>query len=383
MNILVVCHYGLYEDLTFSFVHAQVKEYVRLGHYVRVVIPIALGKTLNRKKMLPLLQHQTADGVELYYVRFLSASNYGKKGFNFANAKCAIHAQLKKILSDFAPDIIHAHSIGTDGKIGAWLKERLGCPLVITTHGSDTSIPMEQGKGVEVRARCQPADHIVSVSSVLGSKLRACGTDTPITAILNGYAAQNRRTAAEKKNLSFLQVSHLQKQKRPEVTIRAFEKIRAAHPEASLTMIGQGPERSALQALCIELGIQDAVCFAGQIPNQEVLSEMARTQFFIMPSVREGLGIVYLEAMASGCITIGTEGEGISDLIISGKNGFLVPPDDPQAIVQIVEWCLSNPREASAIAQQGHQDAIGLTWEKNAQQYLQLFQTLIEEKLEK
>lgn len=72
-----------------------------------------------------------------------------------------------------------------------------------------------------------------------------------------------------------------------------------------------------------------------------------------MPSVREGFGMVYLEAMSCGCITIGTEGEGIADFIISGKNGILVPPDEPDAIVAAVESCLSDPAYAASLAEQG------------------------------
>ena len=98
-----------------------------------------------------------------------------------------------------------------------------------------------------------------------------------------------------------------------------------------------------------------------------------------MPSVNEGFGIVYLEAMASGCITVGTEGEGIADLIVSGKNGFLVPPDSPDAIVSVIEWCLEHPEEADAIAEQGRKDALDLTWEHNAEQYIELFERMLED----
>ena len=85
---------------------------------------------------------------------------------------------------------------------------------------------------------------------------------------------------------------------------------------------------------------------------------------------------MYLEAMACGCVTVGTEGEGIADLIVSGENGFLVPPDDPEAIVRVIEWCLEHPAEAGAIAERGRRDALELTWEKNAKQYLKLFKEL-------
>ena len=105
---------------------------------------------------------------------------------------------------------------------------------------------------------------------------------------------------------------------------------------------------------------------------------MARTQFFCMPSVREGFGIVYLEAMASGCLTMGTRGEGVADLIENGKNGFLVPPEEPAAIAELIEWSLAHPEEAAAIAARGRQDALSLTWETNAAAYEKLYLTLSE-----
>jgi len=96
-----------------------------------------------------------------------------------------------------------------------------------------------------------------------------------------------------------------------------------------------------------------------------------------MASKPEGFGIVYLEAMANRCVTIGTEDEGIADLIVSGENGFLVPADDPDAVASVIDHCLTDPREAEEIGRRGHVSAIGLTWERNAAQYAALFEDLL------
>ena len=175
-----------------------------------------------------------------------------------------------------------------------------------------------------------------------------------------------------------LQVGHLTTQKRVNVTVEAFRLLKERHPEASLTLVGEGPERAVLERQCAASGLKDSVRFTGEVPNAEALAELGQARFFVMPSVHEGFGIVYLEAMASGCVTIGTEGEGIADLIVSGKNGFLVPPDDPGAIADVIEYCLQNPEAAAAIAEQGQKDARGLTWDNNAKQYLELFEQLIQ-----
>ncbi len=147
MNILVVCHFGLYQDLTASFVHNQVKAYVTLGHQVRVIIPFPLGKrlTFSEADGNTFMKRGTADGVKLYYLRFLSLSNFGRRCFNTPSAIAAVRLHLSTVLEDFEPDVIHAHTLGLDSSIGAWLKERLHVPLVVTTHGSDTFVPFNKG----------------------------------------------------------------------------------------------------------------------------------------------------------------------------------------------------------------------------------------------
>ena len=379
MNILTVCDSTLCASFSNSFVHAQAAAYAALGHRVRVIVPYAIGKRdWNGNRFSGPIRRWDQDGVEIYLMRHLSLSNFGKKtGINLASALWTLPRKLDKLLEGFAPDVIHAHTLGDISEIGAWLKRRLSIPLVVTSHGSDASVPVEQGRGTELRHYCDKVDAVVAVSSALAGKIRSCGTGTSVSSILNGFRVQNLPAGETERALSLIQVGHLLRKKRFHITVQAFAQLREAHPEATLTLIGQGPERDSLKELSRELGVSDAVRFLGEIPNPAVLAIMAKAQFFVMPSVREGFGIVYLEAMASGCITIGTEGEGITDLIVSGENGFLVPPDDPEAIVRTVEWCLEHPSETTTIAERGRKDAMGLTWERNASQYISLFKEMI------
>lgn len=376
MNILVVCHHGLYQNFTFSFVHNQAKAYVAAGHRVRVIIPVPLGKTLQGSPVLPAMCVHQQDGVDLFYVRYLSASNFGKKGFNVKSAVFAISAQLRKILDGFAPDVIHAHTLGFDSGIGAWLKKKLGLPLVVTTHGSDTEIPLKQGKAQQLKAACDEADRIVAVSKCLGQRLQSCGTQTPIVTILNGFIPNTAERNRPKDPYAILQVGHLIPSKRNAVTIQALALLRKAYPKMTLKVIGTGALRQELEELVKALELTDAVTFTGEVPNPQVLSAMAEASYFVMPSKPEGFGIVYLEAMSNRCVTIGTEGEGISELIVSGENGFLVPSDDPEAVARVIGWCMEHPNEASVIAERGQKDTELLTWEQNAARYSELFRSL-------
>lgn len=383
LNILVVAHFQNDGSPSALFIHDQVLAYLRLGHHVRVIVPVAIGKrdyTAHRFGS-PVIQ-TLIDGVDHVFLRYLSFSRYGEGWFNPHSAITALRPRLTAVLHGFVPDIIHAHTLGFDSEIGAWLKKQLRCPLVVTTHGSDASIPFEKGRRVALKTYCDKADTVVAVSSALAGKLVACNLQTSVTSILNGFQLKFLSSDIEKMPFSFLQVGNLIKQKKVDVTIRVFAEIHKQYPSATLTIVGQGEERGALEILCNKLHLCDSITFKGQISNEQVLREMAKAEFFIMPSVREGFGIVYLEAMASGCITIGTQGEGVADLIISGKNGILVPPDDMNAVVTSVIHYIEHSDEAADLAIAGKKSAISLTWDRNVAQYVSLFNSLLTQDFE-
>lgn len=353
---------------------------VELGYSVRVIIPIPYGKVgADGKRISRCVFERNVDGAELIYVRYVTLSKYGERSFNFKSAIHFIEKNERQILRNFPIDIIHAHTLGFDGNIGKKLAKKYKKPLVVTSHGSDASVAHEKGRWQYLSQCCEGIDCIVAVSSVLGKKILDSGTKTNVMSILNGFDLKNLPDKQVKEQYSFVQVSNLIPSKRVNITIEAFAEIKKKYESARLYIIGSGPEKEKLEHLCEVLDISDSVEFMGKIPNQEVLKKMAATQFFVMPSVREGFGIVYLEAMACGCITIGTQGEGIEDVICSGENGFLVPPDNSEAIVQIVEKCLKSLDDVEKIVERGRRVSQELSWKKNALAYAKLYKELLSE----
>ena len=349
-----------------------------MGHRVRALIPIGVGKADRSGRSVGKgLKVTRIDGVELYDLRYVTLSSYGERGFNTASAIAAIRLHFDAIFRDFCPDVIHAHTLGFDSEIGGWLKKKWSCPLVVTSHGGDAMKLLEQGRQDFMRDTCDKADTIIAVSNQLREKIRACGTQRPVETIHNGFILREPSGEGRKDPYSMIQVGHLIPSKRTDVTIRAFAELREEFPQMKLTVIGAGYQRPMLEALAAELNVADSVRFLGQIPNRDVFSEMEKASYFVMASKPEGFGIVYLEAMAAGCVVIGTQGQGIADIIRHSENGFLVPADDPGAIVQILRTCLRDPQAWAVIAENAQALAHQMNWSVNAEQYIDLFSGLI------
>ena len=112
--------------------------------------------------------------------------------------------------------------------------------------------------------------------------------------------------------------------------IRAMPRVLADFPEARLIMIGEGPERGSLERLATSLGVGHAVRFAGF--RADVPAVMRQIDICVQPSLQESFGIVLLEAMAAGVPVLGSNVEGIPEIVTDGVTGRLVSPADPDAL---------------------------------------------------
>jgi len=101
------------------------------------------------------------------------------------------------------------------------------------------------------------------------------------------------------------------------------------------TIVGEGDQRAPLEARIGELDVAGKVTLTGMLPRDEVLRLLGEQDAFAMVSTRETLGLVYLEAMGQGLLTIGSRGEGIDGIIEHGVNGFLADPDDEEALIEL------------------------------------------------
>jgi starch synthase len=114
------------------------------------------------------------------------------------------------------------------------------------------------------------------------------------------------------------------------------------------------------------------VTFVGQASRSRVLKDMGRSDVLILPSLFEGFGLVILEAMAAGLTVIATQNTGGPDVIGEGKEGFVVPAGDAEALREKMEWFIRNPEKAIEMGKAAHRKAKEFTWERYGKAYAEI-----------
>ena len=133
----------------------------------------------------------------------------------------------------------------------------------------------------------------------------------------------------------------------------AVARLAAARPGLRLTLVGDGPERPALEARAAELGLGARVAFTGYLTQDQVADTLARADALALPSFAEGVPVVLMEAMATGLPVVTTRIMGIPELVEDGVSGLLVPPGDLDALTAALDRLAGDPAGAAAMGRAG------------------------------
>jgi len=144
------------------------------------------------------------------------------------------------------------------------------------------------------------------------------------------------------------------KRKGIDLVIQALPELIAEFPDLEYVIVGSGDDLPRLKSLAADLNIHDRVHFKGGISDKELIQFYQTCSLFIMPSSTEGLGIVYLEAMAFSKPVISGAYGGSSEVVIPGESGYLIPYNDIPAIQKAVSKILADSDKASKMGQRGN-----------------------------
>src|SRR5215216_563322 len=145
------------------------------------------------------------------------------------------------------------------------------------------------------------------------------------------------------------------------------------HPSAQVILVGDGPERKALQREAKRIGVGDRVRFEGFVAHERLPAVLAHAYLLVLPSIYEELGTVLLEAMQVGLPIVASKTGGIPDVIEDGVNGMLVPPGDPEALVRAIDLLLANRDLACRPSEGAQERGKDYDWEVLAERVLAVY----------
>ena len=376
MRVLVMIHRLMDNSPYCFYVHEQAKALAARGHDVQVVScvgvpPLAAKLRPEHAKVIAATPEQTVvDGIPVFYPRYATLGNAGERVFGGRLLARAALPVAKRLHAQRPFDIVHAHMLPVDGHAGLIVARALGVPLALTVHGTDVLHYFEPGKAPWPRnARiAREADALMAVSDMLRARIAPYREEDALTRVVqNGVDLSLVPEATRNTPRAVISVGTLKARKCMDRTLEAFARLAGEFPDATLTIVGIGEMEEQLRQRIAELGLQARVTLTGGLPHEEVLRRMADSDLFVLPSWGEGYGLVYIEAMAAGCIAVGARGEGIEDTIKDGENGFLVPAGDIDATERAMRAVFEAPQEYAALRARGQRDAKELTWARNAQ----------------
>ncbi len=283
-------------------------------------------------------------------------------------------------------DLIHAHVALPCGHAAALLSRELGIPSVVTVHGLDAYFTRQvhglAGNLCERIAKFvyRAAARVIGISSKVRDQVALGSPSSVRTSVIhNGVDAEKFHPAeGEQEQPIILSVGNLIPTKGHDLLLRAFAEVQKQFPHVRCQIIGDGPERSRLQALARDLNIAQRAELLGRQSRDQVADAMRRCSVFALPSRYEGLGCVYLEAMSAGRPVIACRGQGIEEIIQHKNNGWLIDPDDLPGLSSALGVLLQDAPLRKSLGNNARYTVLqGLTLRHQAARLAELYQECV------
>jgi 1,2-diacylglycerol 3-alpha-glucosyltransferase len=296
-------------------------------------------------------------------------------------------------------DIFHAQHPLLLGGTALRAARRAGRPLVFTYHTQYDRYahyvpgPVRLVAALAVRqaiAFANRADLVVVPGPSLSRRLRVLGVRTPLAVVPTGVPtppvmAPDRRhhlrqaLGAVAGGPLCLSVGRLAREKNHPLLLAAFAQVLRRLPAARFALVGDGDERSSLQAECGRLGLAQAVRFVGTVPHEAVHEYYQAADLFLFGSTSETQGLAALEALAAGLPVVAVASDAAADLLADPPAGIMTE-DAPEPLARSVVDLWSHSETREAMRQAGRRVAARHTPEASATALLGLYAALRQER---
>lgn len=395
MNILILTNIypgpGMEKDNT-PVVHYFTREWAAMGHKVYVVHyaanfprPVMWAAALVKKPLAALLgtpvrttiatEHEyTLEGVHVKCIpmtKYYLHAPYNKQCIDRAFHKTVSWLQQ----NDFTPDIVSSHWVNPQVEIMLRLKQLYSIKACYVAH-----IPPFEFE--RIYSRQQTAKMLMQMDMIGFRSLQIkkefenqyklpvqkfmCYSGVP-----ESFLCANNIQKRQFNNVrSFIFVGAMYPRKHPDKVLEAVVQTYGKEP-FRITFIGQGEMEKKIRNKAQRLGISESVHILGRQSREQVVRHLSQNDVFIMISKKETYGLVYLEAMAQGCITVASRHEGFDGIIVDNQNGFLCKAGDTQELCGVINKIRKmTSEELCQISNEAINTATALTDRNTATTYL-------------
>lgn len=353
----------------------------KLGHDVIVISPSFTGKkhtrtdevgvtnyflTAKRFRLYPDQIHDIPDKKEVFGLK-MPRLTY-KNGLWLSTRP---RREIKKILKNFKPDIIHLQTAGPVGLGVMSYVKKTNTPLISTGHSYPDNFtsqfkllrPIKRPVNTVVRhylnSFLKDAEYATMPTELAIEELIPKNRKhfkVPVEALSNGVdlsafkPGKPDKKILEKYHLDvnpyrILYIGRIDPEKSIEIVLKAFREVSEKIPDAEFVLVGDGADKARLEKMVEQLDLEDKVRFLGRVLPPD-LYELYRTGVvFATASETETQGIVLIEAAATGLPLVAVDAGAIKEICQNGKNGYLCQPGDVEGIAKSLFKILGNPEK--------------------------------------
>lgn len=374
--------------------HFFAQEWMKMGHNVRVVhyqavyprpfywaaklmrnfLAAKTGAVIYTHRDSKILQYEM-DGVPVSRVPLFKPIPHGK--FSGKAVKKSIEEIIRQNKdANFVPDVIVGHFVNPQFEVLDALKKYYGQVKTALIYHLPAEIQMaENVYGDRFENMLQNTDVLGFRNEPLKrefEKVHGSGYKSFIcySGIPEGYITQDNKHTFEGQLKDFIYVGEMIERKYPAQIVDALQ---IAYPDSNyhINYVGNGQQQDVIKQKIQQYGLSEQVSLLGRIPRDEIKAKYDAAQCMIMISKGEAYGLVYLEAMARGCITIASRNEGFDGVIKDGENGFLCNAGDVAELAAIIKRINAmTAEERMAISEKAIATAKWLTDANAAKMYL-------------
>ena len=342
------------------FVETRLRKLVESGRVeARIVAPCPWFPFSSERfgayaAMARVPRAETRHGLHIEHPRYLLVPKIGMSTAPLALFAACLPRLRRQIALGGDFDLIDAHYFYPDGVAAVLLGRALGRPVVVTARGSDLNLIAEHRVPRRwIGWAAAHAQGLVAVSRGLGDRLFALGVAPERVRVLrNGVDLAQFRPgdrAASRRRLGFarptlLAVGNLVALKRHPLMIEAL----ALLPDADLVIVGDGPERRAIEALAAARGLAGRVRLLGRLPQEELPEIYTAADLLLLVSTHEGWPNVLLESMACGTPVVVADLAGIGDIVAAPEAGRIVSQVTPNSLAAAIRDFLATLPDRAA-----------------------------------